>query len=84
VGYCQQEGLALDLVFADMNMPSTQSLRPGWTALLDVLALRDARLVVVPSGDHLSRDPTLQAKLRTQLGAVGAVALALPRTVVRS
>lgn len=81
--YCRQEGLALELVFADLAVPSTQSLRPGWIALLDVLALRAAQTVIVPSNDHLSRDLELQAELRAQVADLGASVVAIPRTTAR-
>ena len=76
--YCAQEGLALELVFADLAVRDTELLRPGWTALLDVLNLKDAQIVVVPTEDHLSRDPVLKADLRAQLAAAGAMALVMP------
>jgi len=77
--YCRQEGLALELVFADSAVSDTEVVRPGWTALLDVLNPRNAQLVVVPSDDHLSRDPVLRADLRAQLAAAGAMAVVMPR-----
>jgi hypothetical protein len=52
--YCRAEGLALELVFADAGVPDTEPLRPGWTALLDVLNPKDAQMVIVPSEAHLS------------------------------
>ncbi len=76
--YCAQEGLALELVFADLAVRDTELLRAGWTALLDVLNLKDAQIVVVPTEDHLSRDPVLKADLRAQLAAAGAMALVMP------
>ena len=76
--YCAQEGLALELVFADLAVRDTELVRAGWTALLDVLNLKDAQIVVVPTEDHLSRDPVLKADLRAQLAAAGAMALVMP------
>ncbi len=76
--YCAQEGLALELVFADLAVSDTELVRAGWTALLDVLNLKDAQIVVVPTEDHLSRDPVLRADLRAQLAAAGARALVMP------
>lgn len=81
--YCGHEGMALELVFADVDVASTQLVRPAWTALLDVLALREFHMVIVPSGDHLSCDPLLQADLRAQLAAAGAVVVAMPRAAVQ-
>ncbi len=76
--YCRQEGLALELVFADLAVSDTELVRPGWTALLDVLNPKDAQMVVVPTDDHLSRDLVLRADLRAQLAAAGAMALVMP------
>ena len=76
--YCRQEGLALELVFADLAVSDAESVRPGWTALLDVLNPKDAQMVVVPTEDHLSRDPVLRADMRAQLAAAGAMALVMP------
>jgi len=75
--YCQQEGLALELMFADLAVSDTELVRPGWTALLDVLGQTGGQ-VVVPTEDHLSRHPVLRADLRAQLAAAGAMALVMP------
>ncbi len=76
--YCQQEGLALELVFADLAVSDTELVRLGCTALLDVLNPRDAQMVVLPTDGHLSRDPVLRADMRAQLAAAGAMALVMP------
>ncbi len=70
--YCAREGLMLELVFADSGLSDTELRRPGWTALLDVLDQSGFHTVVLPSLDHLSRDPVLRAKLRAQLTTSGA------------
>ena len=77
--YCDREGLALELVFADAGAPDTEPVRPGWIALLDVLALSRAEAVVVlPTLEHLSRDPVLRAEMRTCITASGARAAIMP------
>jgi len=76
--YCRQEGLALELVFADRSVGGAELVRPGWTALLDVLNPKGAQMVVIPTDAHLSCDPVLQADMRTQLAAAGAMALVMP------
>jgi len=70
--YCAREGLALELVFADSGIGDAELVRPGWTALLDALRRTGGPVVVLPTLDHLSRDPVLRAELRTQLSAAGA------------
>jgi DNA invertase Pin-like site-specific DNA recombinase len=77
--YCDREGLALELVFADAGAADTEPVRPGWIALLDVLALSRAEAVVVlPTLEHLSRDPVLRAEMRTCINASGARAAIMP------
>jgi DNA invertase Pin-like site-specific DNA recombinase len=77
--YCRQEGLALELVFADAGVSDTVLERAGWTALLDVVRLNDAPVVVVlPNDYHLSREPGLQVELRAQLAAAGAAVVVMP------
>ena len=82
--YCRQEGLALELVFADLAVSDTELVRAGWTALLDVLNPGDAQMVVVPTEEHLSRDPVLRADMRAQLAAAGAMALVMPARARRT
>ena len=81
--HCQREGLTLDLVFADIAVPSTQRLRPAWTALLDVLTTHDASVVIVPHIDHLSRTAEIRFELQAQLAVLGTAAITLPRTRTR-
>ena len=76
--YCRQEGLALELVFADRGVNGGELVRPGWTALLDVLNPKDAQMVVIPADNHLSPDQVFQADMRAQLAAAGAMALVMP------
>lgn len=77
--YCEREGLTLELVFADAGVPDTDQVRPGWAALLDVLAPSRAEAVVVlPTLDHLSRDPVLRADMRTCITAAGARVAVMP------
>jgi DNA invertase Pin-like site-specific DNA recombinase len=76
--FCRVEGLALELVFADSAVSDTELVRPGWTALLDVLGSKGAQVVVVPAEDHLSRDPVLRADMRAQLAAVGVTVVVMP------
>ncbi len=77
--FCGREGgLALDLVFADSGVPSTEPVRPGWTALIDVLSQAKAHAVVLPTLNHLSRDPVLRAELRAQITQTGALICLLP------
>jgi len=45
---------------------------------MDRLSYTSAQAIVVPSLDHLSRDQTLRAELRTQVTAAGAVVLVMP------
>ena len=79
--YCREEGLALELVFADSGVSGTELERAGWTALLDVLSLKDGPVVVLPNNNHLSRDPGLQVELRAQLVVAGAVVVVMPTRV---
>jgi hypothetical protein len=76
--YCQQEGLPLELVFADAGVSDANLERAGWTALLDVLRLHDAPVVVLPNGNHLSCEPGLQIELRAQLVVAGATVVVMP------
>ena len=83
--HCEREGLALELVFADTGVPDTNPIRPGWTALLDVLAPSRAEAVVVLlSLDHLSRDPVLRAEMRTCITAAGARVAVMPPAECRA
>ena len=77
VTYCEREGLALELVFGDSGVSDTEMVRPGWTALLDVLD-RSGGQVVLPTLDHLSRDSTLRADMRAQLTRAGATLVVMP------
>jgi DNA invertase Pin-like site-specific DNA recombinase len=70
--YCEREGLALAVVFADVGVRHTELVRPGWTALMDAVRSGRGRTVVVLTLDHLSRDPTLREDMRAQLGGAGA------------
>ncbi len=76
--FCGREGLALDLVFADSGVQGTELVRPGWTALIDVLGQAKAHAVVLPTLDHLSRDPVLRAELRAQITQTGAAICLMP------
>jgi hypothetical protein len=76
--YCREEGLALELVFADAGVSDTELKRAGWTALLDVLRLNDAPVVVLPNDNHLSHEPGLQIELRAQLAVAGATVVVMP------
>jgi Resolvase, N terminal domain len=78
VCYCGAEELSLELVFGDCGVHDNVLTRPGWTALMDRLSYTSAYAVVVPSLDHLSRDPVLRTELRTQVVASGAVVLVMP------
>ena len=81
--YCAREGLALELVFADSGIGDTELVRPGWTALLDALRRTGGPLVVLPTMDHLSRDPVLRAELRTQLSEAGATVTMMSNAAAR-
>ena len=50
--YCAREGLALELVFADSGMGDAELVRPGWTALLDVLGQATGPVVAGPRHDY--------------------------------
>ena len=80
--FCIREGLALDLVFADSGVNDIDLVRPGWTALIDALAQANAYAVVVPTLDHLSRDPVLRAELRAQITQTGATICLMPPATV--
>jgi len=81
--YCAREGLALELVFADSGIGDAELVRPGWTALLDALRRTGGPVVVLPTLDHLSRDPLLRAELRTQLSEAGATVAVVSNTAAR-
>ncbi len=81
--FSSREGLALDLVFADIGVPGTEPTRPGWTALIDVLGQAKAHAVVPPSLGHLSEDPVLRAELRAQITQTGAAICLMPPTASR-
>jgi DNA invertase Pin-like site-specific DNA recombinase len=81
--YCRREGLPLALVFADSGVSDTELMRPGWTALLDVLGQVTVQAVVLPTLDHLSRDPVLRSEMRTQITEAGAMVSVMPSAALR-
>ena len=70
--FCEARGYRLALVFVDRGIPHEQVARIGFTALLDVLELRTAHAVVVPSIDHLSGDNHAIAVLRRLVRRTGS------------
>jgi len=76
--YCRDEGLTLELVFADSGVSDSELERAGWTALLDVVRLGDAPVVVLPNDNQLSCEPGLQVELRAQLAVAGATVMVMP------
>jgi len=84
--YCVAEGLgAVELVFIDCGLPDTTWIRPGWSALLDILDLYASEgnrspVVVVPSLTHLSTDPVTLQRMRMQLDHAGSRTVAMPKT----
>ena len=65
IGYfCRGHGYRLALVFVDRGVPHDHVTRPGFTGLLDVLALEGSHGVVVPNIEHLSTDNDVAAVLR--------------------
>jgi hypothetical protein len=82
--HCQQEDLALELVFVDNGPADAPAARPGWTALLDVLGLDrnpgDGQpLVVLPGLTHLSEDLAVLTRMRAELDHAGARVVLMPR-----
>jgi DNA invertase Pin-like site-specific DNA recombinase len=61
--YCRSRGLKLAGVRIDRGLPTDQIVRPGFSALLEVLELPTSTGVVIPHPDHLSRDVNAQALL---------------------
>ena len=61
--YCRSRELTLAGVRVDRGLPTDQIVRPGFSALLEVLELPTSVGVVVPHPDHLSRDVNAQAML---------------------
>ncbi|MFK0250868.1 recombinase family protein [Amycolatopsis azurea] len=58
-------GWRLGVVFRDVGVGCSQSVRPGFTGLLDVLRLPEAAFALVVSRDQLARKP----EEATRLGA---------------
>ncbi len=82
--HCQHEDLALELVFVDNGATDVAAIRPGWTALLDVLGLdrnpwEGQPLVVLPGLTHLSEDLAVLARMRAELDHAGARTVLMPR-----
>ncbi|MEV8440782.1 recombinase family protein [Actinosynnema sp. NPDC051121] len=65
--YCRSRGLTLAGVRLDRGLPSDQIVRPGFSALLEVLELPTSTGVVVPHPDQLSRDGNAQALLTRRI-----------------
>lgn len=77
--YCTSENLALELVLADSGISGLKLVRPGWTALLDLLGrAASGAIVVVPDLSHISEDQMIRAELRTQINEVGAALRVMP------
>jgi len=70
--FCEARGYRLVLIFADWGIPHGQVARIGFTALLDVLELRTAHAVVLPSIDHLSGENHAIAVLRRLVRRTGS------------
>lgn len=67
VVYCRSHGLKLAGVRIDRGLPTDQIVRPGFSALLEVLELSTSDGVVIPHPDHLSRDVNAQALLTRRI-----------------
>jgi hypothetical protein len=69
--YCEREGFALELVFADCGVHKATA-RPGWTALLDHVSRAGASVVMLPATEHLPDDRVLRAEMCCRLAAAAA------------
>ncbi|MEU7525979.1 hypothetical protein AB0A74_09615 [Saccharothrix sp. NPDC042600] len=67
VVYCRSRGLKLAGVRVDRGLPTDQIVRPGFSALLEVLELPTSIGVVVPHPDQLSQDVNAQALLTRRI-----------------
>lgn len=70
--YCDKHGFTLAQTFIDHRVPSATLIRPGLTALVDVLQLPDIAAAVVPSPHHLSWNPDLFEVIRQRICRTGA------------
>jgi DNA invertase Pin-like site-specific DNA recombinase len=69
--HCQANGWRLVTTFCDRGYDGSELARPGFSALLDVLALTESTHLVVPELDHLSGDKTVRSGLVRQVGRRG-------------
>ncbi|ONI85697.1 hypothetical protein ALI22I_28460 [Saccharothrix sp. ALI-22-I] len=65
--FCRRRGLKLAGVRIDRRLPTDQIVRPGFSALLEVLELRESYGVVVPHLDRLSEEVNARALLTQRI-----------------
>lgn len=70
--FCAEQGYRLETIFVDRRVPQRQVQRPGFSGLLDVLALRDTHGVVLMSAQHLSNDTDALLVLQGHIQAVAS------------
>jgi resolvase-like protein len=70
--FCRAHGRRLVTVFCDRGSDGSEIARPGFAALLDVLALPEATAVLVPDLDHLSPHEDVRNVLVHMVKRVGA------------
>lgn len=69
--WCEREGWHLAAIFRDIGVAPDDLIRPGFTALLDVLALPDTYAAVVPDVSHLSSLGAAAKTLRSSIRRTG-------------
>lgn len=69
--YCRTEDLRLVTVFCDRGYDGSELARPGFSALLDALALPESTHLVVPDLYHLSPNDTIRDGLSRQINRTG-------------
>lgn len=75
--HCTANGRHLATIFCDRGSDGSELARPGFSALLDVLALPESTHLVVPELDYLSADDTIRSGLVRQVERRGVSLVAL-------
>lgn len=81
--HCQASGWRLVTTFCDRGYDGSELARPGFAALLDVLALPESTHLVVPDLDHLSEDGTVRSGLVRQVERRGITLVVAGRQTER-
>jgi hypothetical protein len=78
--FCEAEEFLLVTTFSDVGYDGTEIARPGFAALLDVLALPQTARLVIPDLLHLSADEAIREGLLRQVRRTGVSVVVISET----